>query len=105
MNVLIVAAHPDDDVLGCGGAMDFWAAEGHFVHVHFAVDGETSRGSGCESDRGQIESRNAAAHSVCKILGCKFYISIFNGISIQFIFCCRTKRIITGLHPIFWILL
>lgn len=71
MNVLIVAAHPDDDVLGCGGAMDFWAAEGHFVHVHFAVDGETSRGSGCESDRGQIESRNAAAHSVCKILGCK----------------------------------
>lgn len=43
MNVLIVAAHPDDEVLGCGGTMARLAAEGASVFVLILANGLTSR--------------------------------------------------------------
>jgi len=39
MNVLVIAAHPDDEVLGCGGVMARHAAEGDEVHVLVATRG------------------------------------------------------------------
>ena len=30
---LVIAAHPDDEVLGCGGNIARWAKDGHEVHV------------------------------------------------------------------------
>lgn len=33
MTILIIATHPDDEVLGCGGVMSRYAAEGQAVHV------------------------------------------------------------------------
>ena len=42
MNILIVAAHPDDEVLGCGGTMARYAEE-HEVHVLIIGEGLTSR--------------------------------------------------------------
>ena len=33
MNILVLAPHADDEVLGCGGVMARHAAEGHAVHV------------------------------------------------------------------------
>ena len=33
MKYLIVAAHPDDEVLGAGGAIYKWTREGHIVDV------------------------------------------------------------------------
>jgi N-acetylglucosamine malate deacetylase 1 len=33
MNILIIATHPDDEVLGCGGVMARHAAQGDTVHV------------------------------------------------------------------------
>lgn len=33
MNVLIVSAHPDDEVLGCGGTISRMASEGHVVQI------------------------------------------------------------------------
>ena len=45
MNVLIVAAHPDDEVLGCGGTIARHAAKGDEVHVVIMAEGITSRSS------------------------------------------------------------
>lgn len=41
--ILIVAAHPDDEVLGCGGTIAKLAKNGNEVHVILAAEGLTSR--------------------------------------------------------------
>ena len=43
MKYLVIAAHPDDEVLGCGGSMAKRAKEGHEVHVLILAEGVTSR--------------------------------------------------------------
>lgn len=40
---LVVAAHPDDEVLGCGGTIARWAREGGEVYVAILGEGITSR--------------------------------------------------------------
>jgi LmbE family N-acetylglucosaminyl deacetylase len=42
-NVLVIAAHPDDEVLGCGGTMARYASEGHAIHVAILGEGISSR--------------------------------------------------------------
>jgi N-acetylglucosamine malate deacetylase 1 len=39
MSVLIIAAHPDDEVLGCGGVIARHVAQGETVHVLVATKG------------------------------------------------------------------
>jgi len=43
MKIMVVAAHPDDEVLGCGGSMAVWVQEGHEVHSIILAEGATSR--------------------------------------------------------------
>lgn len=43
MNVLVIAAHPDDEVLGCGGTIARLAAEGTVVSIFILANGLTSR--------------------------------------------------------------
>lgn len=42
-SILVVAAHPDDEILGCGGLMAFHTSRGDQVSVLIAAEGITSR--------------------------------------------------------------
>ena len=42
--VLVIAAHPDDEVLGCGGSMAKWIKAGNELHLLIMAEGATSRG-------------------------------------------------------------
>lgn len=68
MTVLVIAAHPDDEALGCGGAIARHAGQGEDVHVLFLADGVTSRDETGEAD---VEKRRAAALAAAKALGAK----------------------------------
>jgi len=48
--VLVVAAHPDDEILGCGGTIARHAQQGDEVHVVIMAEGATSRGEQPASD-------------------------------------------------------
>ena len=41
--ILIIAAHPDDEVLGCGGTITRLVQEGKEVHILILTDGFSSR--------------------------------------------------------------
>ena len=42
-NILVVAAHPDDEVLGCGGYIAKYSSKGYQVHGVILAEGITSR--------------------------------------------------------------
>ncbi|MCM8774881.1 MAG: PIG-L family deacetylase [Candidatus Omnitrophica bacterium] len=42
-SILVVAAHPDDEILGCGATLARLAEEGHRVHILILGEGITSR--------------------------------------------------------------
>ncbi len=66
MNVLVVAAHPDDEVLGCGGTVARLADEGCRVSVAILGEGATSRGPGREDD---VDALRGQARRAGKELG------------------------------------
>ncbi|MBM3491854.1 MAG: hypothetical protein FJX68_15715, partial [Alphaproteobacteria bacterium] len=53
--VLVVAAHPDDEVLGCGGTVAGHAAAGRKVHVLILAEGATARDARRGAGRRQAE--------------------------------------------------
>ena len=63
--VLAVAAHPDDEVLGCGGTLARHAQRGDEVHILVLADGVSARGS----DQSDIERRRQAATVSSQVLG------------------------------------
>lgn len=70
--VLIIAAHPDDEVLGCGGTIAKHAQHGDEVYSLILGEGITSR----HSQRGraiteELEHLKLAAEQAAKILGIK----------------------------------
>ena len=66
-STVIVAAHPDDEVLGCGGTIAKLAKVGVSVHVTFLADGVSSRHGQSES-RTELVARRASAHAACELL-------------------------------------
>lgn len=68
MTVLVVAAHPDDEALGCGGTIARHAAAGDEVVVAFIADGVTSRDPAADHAP-EIARRRDAARAAAAILG------------------------------------
>ncbi len=66
--VMVVAAHPDDEVLGCGGTLARHAENGDKVHVLILADGETSR-----QQAGEVSERWACADRAANILGIRLH--------------------------------
>lgn len=70
MNVLVVAAHPDDEVLGCGGTIARLSAEGHQVHVAILGEGITGRlNDRSDANAKALDSLHSHANRAGQILG------------------------------------
>ncbi|MDO7788352.1 PIG-L deacetylase family protein [Desulforamulus aquiferis] len=69
--ILVIAAHPDDEVLGCGGTIARHSSMGDEVHVVILAEGITSRGEKRfrEKFTSQLSELAQAAHNANKILG------------------------------------
>lgn len=70
-SILILAAHPDDEVLGCGGTIAKLADQGAIVHVAFLADGVFSRVGDAVAQQKEVHVRRAAAKKACDILRVK----------------------------------
>jgi N-acetylglucosamine malate deacetylase 1 len=62
-NVLVVAVHPDDETLGCGGALLKHKDKGGQIHWLIATDMKESAGF----DKSTIKQRNREIESVAKL--------------------------------------
>jgi LmbE family N-acetylglucosaminyl deacetylase len=72
MNVLVVAAHPDDELLGCGGTAARLAREGHSVYVAILGEGITSRHAQRDgADPENLKSLHGCSQRVADLLGVK----------------------------------
>ncbi|MBI4615065.1 MAG: PIG-L family deacetylase [Planctomycetes bacterium] len=78
MRVLVVAAHPDDKVLGCGGTVARWAEEGREIRVWLLGEGVTSRyetrQAGAEGGArylAQVREQADRAASILGAAGCR----------------------------------
>ena len=68
--IAVIAAHADDEVLGCGGAIAKFVKAGCQVHVLLLADGETSRSDLDPKDYDKAQKvRNKAAMRANEILG------------------------------------
>ncbi len=65
-NILVLAAHPDDETLGCGATLAKLANEGHNIKLLTFTDGVGARES-------FAPGRNAKLDSVCNMLGISEY--------------------------------
>ena len=72
MNILVVAAHPDDEILGCGGTMARLAREGHEVRIAILAEGMSARYANREdADQKQLQHLHARAHQAAEKVGAK----------------------------------
>ncbi len=65
--ILVLAAHPDDEVLGAGGTLALNAGEAEAIRIWIATDGERQQGS--EADEGYAERRREESRKAAETLG------------------------------------
>jgi N-acetylglucosamine malate deacetylase 1 len=73
MNVLVFAAHPDDEVLGMGGTIAAHTAAGDAVRVVCVTDGSSTQYPGDDDVRAR---KNAEAQRAAKELGVESYVHL-----------------------------
>lgn len=72
MKILIIAAHPDDEVLGCGGTIARLVNEGKDVYVAILGEGITSRYSQRDkANKADLEALRDCSRNVSDFLGVK----------------------------------
>ena len=64
--ILVIASHPDDEVLGCGGTLIKYSKMGYEIRIVFMTNGVSSRS---KIKNNEILKRKKAAIKACKILG------------------------------------
>jgi LmbE family N-acetylglucosaminyl deacetylase len=70
--ILVIAAHPDDEALGCGGTIARSAQEGHDIYVAILGEGITSRYQQREQvNPALVEALHARSRQVAELLGAK----------------------------------
>ena len=77
--VMVIAAHPDDDILGCGGTLNKLKRQGSDVRVVFIAEGTTCRYPNPEYYdqkiiRNQIKHRNDCGIKALQKLGVDNYV-------------------------------
>ena len=65
--VLVLAPHPDDEAIGCGGTLLRHAAEGDAIRTIFLTSGE--KGCNGQPEEATAKMREAEARDAAKILG------------------------------------
>jgi len=72
MKILVIAAHPDDEDLGCGGTIARLAKEGHQICIAILGEGITARYPEREdADRSLVKKIQNQSRQVAQILGAK----------------------------------
>ena len=65
--ILVIAAHPDDEILGCGATLLYYKKLGYSIKVIFLSDGESSRNLKKNEKKKLIKLRSDQAKKVSKI--------------------------------------
>lgn len=73
VNVLVVAAHPDDEVLGCGGTIARHSAAGDEVSILIVAEGATSRDAAGDATArvAALSGLRVAATDAAAVLGAR----------------------------------
>lgn len=67
--VLIIAAHPDDEVLGMGGTIAKYASAGAEIALLIVTDGSSAQYNGCEDISAIIEKKKKETADCAAVLG------------------------------------
>ena len=83
-NILVIAAHPDDEILGCCGTLLKYLANGSSVKIIYLSDGESSRDNiNCQN----INERKQQCLSALSVMGIEdftFYdLTVFSKLSLM----------------------
>ena len=100
-NVLVVAAHPDDEYLGCGGTLLRHVKNGDRVHILILAEGLTSRDQHRDLDRrrGELHALHESSQMAADLLGaeslkiCAFPDNRMDGVDLLDVVKCVEEQI------------